>query len=179
MKLKIIVLLSLLLINSNLFSHRVNIFCDLNGLTIEGEAYYSNGKSVCNGNITVFDKDKKVIGNGKTNKSGNFYIYVGKKYEFYKVFLNAGMGHSSKQVITVSNKKEVDNKKNKTELKNIGINKKELKILIEKKIKPLKSRIRELEKKIIEPDIVSIIGGIGWLVGIFSMLYIVRKKNAS
>jgi hypothetical protein len=42
---------------------------------------------------------------------------------------------------------------------------------------PLEERIRKLEKEQSEPKLISIISGIGWIIAIFALLYLIKKRE--
>ena len=80
------------LLNGNVYAHRVNLFAWVEGDTVFVECKYPDGTRVHEGVIRVFDSAGKELLTGKTNEKGEFSFKTPKQDDL-KIVLEAGMGH--------------------------------------------------------------------------------------
>lgn len=167
--------------SSPVFAHRVNIFCYWEGFTLLGEGYFSGGNPVKNSKIEIYDRETGVlIATAFTDEEGKFSLPLETTRDL-KVVLLAGMGHRAECV--VSSNKIAETKESgvtvTTHQEDVGVvDYKKIEGIVEEKIGPLREKIVSLEEKSKRPTVQSVLGGIGYIVGIFSLLYLL-KKNAS
>ena len=160
---------------NNAFAHKVNLFCYFEDGFLVGEGYYSRGQPAQNAGIEIYSlKDNALVANTQTDTNGKFKVQIDHP-DSVKVVMNAGQGHRCEFIVEQEGNVPVEN----IDLpKDEQIQKGEIEHLIEQKIKPLEARIMELEKQQSEPKAISIIGGIGFIIGIFSLIYFIKRKHA-
>ena len=158
------------------WAHKVNLFCYIEGGKLHGESYFSGGRSAQNAKVEVYDDtNDSLMATTLTDDAGKFSLTL-EKIVPLKVILYAGQGHKT-EFFVKPDRTEINN--NKRETIKSEIQPYDIESVIDKKIKPLQERIIRLEKEISEPSLVTIIGGIGWIIGVFSLLYLLRRKHAS
>lgn len=180
MRLRISVLFLLLIgltltLNNYAFAHKVNLFCYLEDGILNGEGYYSGGRPAQNAEIEVYSLNTDaLVTKTETDHEGKFTIQL-ESADSLKVVMNAGQGHRAEFILDQEkpvSTAEIKRGSDKTVLES------EIQHLIEKKVKPLEERIRNPEKQQSAPGITRVISGIGWIAGIFTLLYLIKKKNA-
>lgn len=140
-----------------------------------GEGYYRGGNPVRNSKIEVYSLNlNELLVKTQTDDKGKFSVKLDNTGSF-KVVMNAGQGHKAEFII--EQKKNVLSEDN-TPADDKTILQSEIQRLIDKRIKPLKDRIRNLEKQQSEPRIISVMGGIGLITFIFTLIYLIKKKHA-
>ena len=160
------------------WAHKVNLFCWREDGVLRGEAYFSGGRPAQDSKIEVYNRSSGVLlAESSTDAEGAFSFELDSQCPL-RVVLYAGQGHQAEFFLenegeTISQPPEESVPKPRESL--------ELESAIDKKLNPLNKRIAELEKKISEPSFSEIAGGIGWIIGIFALLYFFRRnrKNAS
>ena len=190
---KIFLSVILLFISTSLFAHKVNIFYYAENNTLYLETYFSDGTKCRNSDIAVFDKktNKKII-EGKTDKEGKFSFKIPNNDDL-KIVLNAEMGHRAEVVVKSSEWLENDNSSNGDEqsvsdktnadilkVKHITGNYtecdyKKFEKILDKKLKPV---LRELALlKADKPSFNEIFGGIGYIFGLFGIIFYFKAKK--
>lgn len=163
------------------FAHKVNLFCYFEDGFLNGEGYYSGGRPAQNAGIEIYSlKDNELITKTATDAKGKFKIKLSDGGSV-KVVMSAGQGHRCEFTVEQERRAPVESSAphEDKEVKKIEIGHLEIERLIEQKIRPLEMRVMELEKQRSEPDLITVIGGIGFIIGIFSLVYFVKKKHAS
>lgn len=89
------VVMFLLLTATSGFAHRVVVFAWIEGDTVYTRSKFPGGTKVSEGDITVFDDDKRELLKGKTDRQGEFAfpLKVLQHPSALTIELNAGMGH--------------------------------------------------------------------------------------
>lgn len=161
-------------------AHKVNLFCYIENNTVQGEGYFSQGAPVKHATVEIYDAaTETLVGKTNTDAQGTFSLPVHGTKDI-KVVLIAGMGHRAEYLLSRSETPEAS----PTEEVHAGsvvtaFDYNKIAAIVHQEIQPLRDDFRRLEKRQSSPGIVSIGGGLGWIVGIFSLLYLVRNKNAS
>jgi len=191
-------------------AHKVTLFAWVEGEMVYTESKFSGGKKAQNAPIEVFDAHGKKIFEGKTDKNGKFSFKAPRKTEM-KIVLLAGMGHRAEWTIpleefvenTAENAEkpavykmtapEAD-KINKSELpskedngKSPCLTPEDVQILVEKtldkKLKPVITRLNKAIDPDRGPSISDILGGIGYILGLMGIgvyfNYRNKKRNDS
>lgn len=156
------------------FAHKVNLFCYVEDGVLKGEGYYSGGRASQNAKIEVYSlTDNSLIAETKTNDKGEFSIELDNAGSV-KVVMNSGQGHRGEFIV----EQEADIPVERVESNNDrAIPECNVQYLIDQKIRPLEERITLLEKQQSEPNAVSIIGGLGLIIGFFSLIYFLKKRK--
>jgi len=200
-KITLCFLFAVFLLSFYVFAHGVNLFCYLEGDTLHGEGYFSGGSPAKNSRVEIYDiETNKLVTITTTDNEGKFSLIL-KEIKNLKIILLAGMGHKAEYILNPSrdmapeasgsgqrqavfktaNQEGVGTGKADTQGNIYGYQPDYRKIeeIVEKKTKPLHEELIKLEKMYSRPNFSAIVGGIGWIVGIFSLLYLLKKKNAS
>jgi nickel transport protein len=75
-------------------AHKVTIFAYLEGNTVYSESYFSDGKPVIAGTVTVADDQGKELLHGATDASGHYNFPLPGKTDL-RLTLDASMGHKA------------------------------------------------------------------------------------
>ncbi|MEA2021571.1 MAG: hypothetical protein U9N08_03770 [Candidatus Caldatribacteriota bacterium] len=190
----IFIFLIIIMINISAFAHKVNIFAYLEEGKVYTESYFSDGKKCVESKIEVFDNQGNKLLEGLTDKEGMFSFKIPPEDVIdgdLKLVLTASMGHRAEYIIRadelgsikgiIEEKIEVPVSTVSPEVSSFDL--KEIQSLIEdtldEKLKPIMREVREIKKS--QEDKISlteIIGGIGYIIGIFGIIayFLSRKK---
>jgi nickel transport protein len=174
-------------------AHKLSAFAYREGDKIMGEAYFASGTPCKKCKVEIFDAKGNKIKEGITNQKGEFSLIV-KNKEKLKVVVKGGEGHlatfilepaqSSTQTISEENIKE-----NKTpgevRTKNLTISSQKLEKVITKaineKISPklnlISTQLMDIRKQIDKASIMEIIGGIGYIFGIWGIIVFLKNRK--
>ena len=84
--------------NNPAYAHKVMVFAWVDGDMIFTQSKFSGGKKVKGGNIVVYNTQKKILLEGKTDDKGKFSFKVPEKTTF-KIVLYAGTGHRAEWTV--------------------------------------------------------------------------------
>lgn len=201
----IFLFLIIIVINISVFAHKVNIFAYVEVDRIYTESYFNDGKKCVDSKIEVFDNQGNKLLEGLTNQEGVFSFQVPQNDGDLKIVLNASMGHRAEYTITADELKdavgvikeeleepisserkdessltEVDKQEETISPEISSLDLKEIQALIEdvldKKLEPIMREIKKSKTDKISPT--EIIGGIGYIVGIFGIIaYFLSRKR--
>ena len=148
------ILFIILLFSHSAFAHRVGLFCYLEKGVLYGEGYFGKGDPVKNAEIKVYDtRNNELIAETITDNKGEFSLPLKKGVKEIKVVLSASMGHRAEYILK-SEETEADDETYSKEL-------------------------NKFKKNYFKPRLPSIIVGISCIAGIFYLLYLLRRRNAS
>lgn len=183
----IFLFLIIMVINISVFAHKVNIFAYVEGDRAYTESYFSDGKKCVDSKIEVFDSQGNKLLKGLTDEEGRFSFEIPQEGDL-KIVLTASMGHRAEYSVLADELKETAGSiKEKLEepvsvvspeISSLDL--KELQLLIEdaldKKLEPI---MREIKKsKTDKISLTEIIGGIGYIFGIFGIIaYFLSRKR--
>lgn len=171
-----LILLAIFVVTIPAWAHKVNIFCYVEGNELYGESYFSGGKAAQNAKVEVYDdRNDSLMATTSTDEEGKFSLILEKVVPL-KVILYAGQGHKTEFFITPEN---IEGSKTETTITEQKTQISDIEPIIDRKLKPLQERIILLEKKISEASFATILGGIGWIIGVFGLFYFWKRKNAS
>jgi len=201
----IFLFLIIISMNSSISAHKVNIFAYVEGNMIYTESYFSDGKKCVDSKVEVFNNQGNKLLDGLTDPEGKFAFEVPPESEELKIILTASMGHRAEYIITFDElKNSIDTIKEEIKTStflekedesslgecnklgeivspgNSSFDLKEIQIIIEeildRKLEPI---IREIKKsKTDEISLTEILGGIGYIIGIFGILaYFLSRKR--
>lgn len=175
----------------SVFAHKVNIFAYVEGGKIYTESYFNDGKKCMDSKIEVFDNQENKLFEGLTDEEGMLSLEISPEDIIdgdLKVVLTASMGHRAEYIIPANElrgvteltqeKPEESASKVSPEISSFDV--KEIQSLIEdtldEKLMPIIREIKKSQENRISPT--EIIGGIGYIVGIFGMIayFLSRKK---
>ncbi len=184
---------ALLMAVSLAHAHRVNIFTQVQDQKVVCECFYNDGKPVKNQNIRAVTLGGSVIAEGKTDDDGMF-SFTPNIREDLKILLDAGMGHIAettmekedlpevKKKVNVEKQKQSASvvKKNEIPEQDNHIDEKRLREIVEQVVdEKVGSVIDLIQKQQRTYSLTTIIGGVGYIVGIFGLLmfWMSRKKR--
>jgi len=188
-------LILLFLLNLEAFAHKINLFITQVENRLEGEGFFADGSPCKNCEITVFDPSEKEILKIKTDEKGKFSFSLPEKVERVKIILSAGEGHIVEKTVTI--KRESKEKKDISKIEADKKRERENNLLVDEKLKEsfteLNSRIINLEAEVkalreemlnLRKDMQKIayrdiLGALGYLLGIFAIIYFIKKRHAS
>ncbi len=165
------------------FAHKINVFTYKEGDKIFVEGYFVDGSPCKNSLVEVYNEKGEKIFEGKTDAEGIFSFDI-PEAEKIKVVLTADMGHRAETEMELKKKKEIKKeekeikKKETTEIQK-GIDEESIKKIVEESVeKAINPVIKEIEKERQKIKITDIIGGIGYILGIFGIYLYFRGRTS-
>lgn len=174
-------------------AHRVNLFTQTQGDKVLCQCFYNDGKPVRGMNIQVKTLDGTVIVEDMTDDEGMF-SFKPQVYEDLQIILNAGMGHTAETTVKKEDLPEMKQKTTKETQQQPTPAAKKVEIpehdnhideeqlreiveqIVDEKLRPVTELIHKQQRSY---SLTTIIGGIGYIVGIFGlfMFWKSRKKR--
>lgn len=167
MKNKIIITALICLASSVSYAHKLNILAIAEGDTISINSYFMDGTPCKQCGFTVTDSAGKVFADGKLADDGTFNK-DGKLPEKMTVTVDAGLGHKAVQEISL------DGTASEVPQESSGNSEDIRKIVREELVKQTAELKAEMDKHDSKKD--KIIAGIGYVLGIFGIASLLRKK---
>jgi nickel transport protein len=180
------------------FAHKVSIFAYREGDKIIGESYFSGGSPCMNCQIVVYDAKGNKIASTTTDKKGNFQVSVKEKGTVI-VKVIAGEGHLAEYTVegiseentfteseTEAESEEVTtpseaakSKGNKSKISGIDEEtlKKIVKEVVAEETAGIKAMLLEFKKDMDKAKIHDIIGGIGYIFGVWGLIALLRTRR--
>ncbi len=174
-------------------AHRVNVFTQTQGDRVLCQCFYNDGKPVRGQDIQVKTPDGRVIAEGMTDDEGMF-SFTPQVHEDLKIILNAGMGHvteitlkkedlpetKQKTIVKAAKQPVPPEKKNEVQEQNSDFDEERMRGIVEQAVdEKLQPVIEIVQKQQRSYSLTTIIGGIGYIIGIFGlfMFWKSRKKR--
>ena len=165
-------------------AHKVTIFAWVEGDTVFTESKFSGGKKAVNAPVVIYGKDGKKLLEGKTDNKGEFSFKIPKITDL-RVVLNATMGHKAEWMISEKEIREANPVVKNTSASepsgtiSVGLSKEEIQKVVEdsldKKLRPIVRMMTE--SKNAKPSITEIIGGIGYIFGLFGVVIFFKNRT--
>lgn len=188
---KIILSLSLLIfcLPQNASAHGIELICSFKGGHINCQASYSGGKAVKDAEIGVFSKEGSLLAPGKTDAEGKAAFHDFKTKNI-KVVVKDKYGHSATYQKWMSYNKEHDHthtkehhhgnaKSDHTHTKEASKTRQtEVKKLSCNELDDLYAAIKQLETRIRKRRLIDTVGGLGWIVAFFLLIFIWKRVRA-
>jgi len=170
------------------YAHKVNVFAYAEQGMVYVEGYFSDGRAVEGGIVTVYDSQKHKLVEGKTDKEGKFSFPIPKK-DNLTIVLNASMGHRNTYILkkeelgeeeeSVSTNpptKEVSSQESLS-YNTISSLQNEIHRIAEEVVQ-LRHEILDFRREMTKPSLQQIFSGIGYILGIMGIgFYISCRKN--
>jgi nickel transport protein len=178
-----------LLAPTRVLAHRVNVFAWVEGDMVFVDGFYSSKEKAPHSLVEVFNKAEVKILEGRTNENGIFSFKPPTQTDLW-IVLTDGMGHKDDFILYASDLGEMattaatsppELHENRIVTKTVTTDLSQLEQMIDKaldrKLAPVIKLIRDARRS--GPTFSEIIGGIGYIVGLFGVaLYVsTRKKN--
>jgi nickel transport protein len=189
------------------FAHKVNIYAYAESGMVFSEGYFVDGTKCKYSLIEVFDgKNGTKLLKGETDKEGRFSFKIPKATSL-KLVLHASMGHRAEYAIgedevrdamgvretpkppatKVTSKPEVSTvvntqQKESSEISVLkGLSESDIEVIVEnvvdRKLKPIERMLVTLQKRLKKPGVTEIIGGIGYILGIFGIIMYFKSRK--
>jgi len=189
---------------SNTFAHKVQMFAYTEGENVFVEGYFADGKKAMKSEVIVYDPSGTELLRGRTDDTGKFNFKAPKKTDL-KIVVDAGMGHKTEytlpagelhiaggketaDVVTASVSKDSKTIKVKEEKSKVSqtsrLDDVQLQAIVEKAveksvgeaIKPLVRSFTEMQQK---NSLTTIIGGIGYIIGLMGIVLYFKSRRSS
>ena len=173
---------------SKVWAHKVNVFAWVEGDTVFVEGYFPGGKKSRDSLVEVFNPAGPKLLEGRTNETGEFSFKIPERTDL-KIVLTASMGHKNDFTISASDlggsgslpssepaKKHVHSVGESVPVSN-DIHQLETIIdeALDRKLAPVIELIRDKRKE--GPTISQIVGGIGYIFGLFGLVMYLKSRN--
>ena len=175
-----------LITDSPVLAHKVNIFAYVEGNMVYTESYFSDGTKVEGGVVEVYDSLGNKLLEGKTNKDGQFNFKPPKKDDL-KIVLIATMGHKNSYIIpadelpdTIEEQKGQKQESKLKEVAKVDLDqiKKIINSSLDERLRPIMRELKKIQQK--KVSFTEVIGGIGYIFGIMGIiLYFSNKKKGN
>jgi nickel transport protein len=176
---RILVLAFLVLIAGVAEAHRVNLFVYVEGDTVYAEGYFPDGGACrdCLVEVLELDSGEKLL-EGTTDEEGMFSFKLPGKGPL-KVVLNAGMGHRDEYILRSgpAGSEETRAENVPEEIKLPESDFQALDQVLEKRLRPMEQRLIRIEQRLSRPGLTEVIGGIGFIVGIFGIFLYLKERG--
>jgi nickel transport protein len=170
-------------------AHKVVVYTYVEGMKICGQGIFSRGNVAKGADVFLLDHYNQKVAQTKTDSSGEFSFTVNKKSD-YTIRLNAGEGHGATSEIkrTEFNSSSVNtDNSNKAENSSMEVSTSEKSTAalkpsnsnaelkaIKRKLDNILTRLESLEAETRYRDI---LGGVGYILGIFGIsFYLIKRK---
>jgi nickel transport protein len=172
---------------TQVWAHQVNVFAWVEGDMVFVEGYYPGGKKAQNSLVEVYSSGGAKLLEGRTNQQGELSFKIPAK-EDLRLVLTAGMGHKNDFTITAedlgvlesSSEEPVPKTSEKAAASSsTSVDMDQLQAMIDqaldRKLAPVIRLIRDTRKE--GPGVTEIIGGIGYIFGLFGLLMCFKNKK--
>lgn len=150
------------------YAHKLNILAVSENGALTITAYFADGAVCKNCAFSVTDKFGKTVEEGKLDEEGSF-IKTGTFPDEMKIVVDAGLGHMAEETIRATG--DVDFNEGVAEVTDDY----DIRKIIRQELSKQTTEIRaELDKNKSKLDM--IIAGIGYILGIFGIITLLRKK---
>ncbi|MEJ2428504.1 MAG: hypothetical protein P8075_06235 [Deltaproteobacteria bacterium] len=180
-------IIAFLTLPSQVWAHKVNVFAWVEGDMVFVEGYYPGGKRAQNSLVEVYNSGGAKLLEGRTNHKGEFSFKI-PATEDLRIVLTAGMGHKNDFTITAgdlggsessSPEPEAEVSENSAAFSSTEVDLGQLKVMIDqaldRRLEPVIRLIRTTRKE--GPGVTEIIGGIGYIFGLFGLVMYFRSKK--
>ncbi|MCS7203978.1 MAG: hypothetical protein NZ809_05990 [Thermodesulfovibrio sp.] len=169
----------------SVYAHKVNTYAYREGNKISGECYFVDGSPCKNSKVEVYDEKGKKIFETVTDEKGQ-YSFLTEQRGQLKLVIFAGEGHTAiykLEAVTEKRKEGITKRENQLKQKT-STKEDEIKQIVDEvidtKIQGLRGEIADLRKKLDRVYLRDIIGGIGYIVGVWGLIMLfLRKRHAS
>lgn len=195
----IITILCILLIPvSDIYAHKVQMFVYAEGDTVFVEGYFADGKKAMKSEVVVYNPSGTELLRGRTDDSGQLKFKAPEKMDL-RIVVDAGMGHKTEYTLpagevhieggnktagVVTVKKEKIKEEKVSASQTSRLDDAQLQAIVEKAveksvgeaIKPLVRSFTEMQQK---NSLTTIIGGIGYIMGLMGIVLYFKSRRSS
>jgi len=172
-------------------AHKVSAYAYREGDKILGECYFVDGSACKNSKVEVYNEKGEKLLETLTDEKGKFSFNTKEKGEL-KIVIPAGEGHRAEykiegikeQIEKKDIKKETLKEERQSKSNQNYVDREEFKKMIDEvmdvKLQGLRREIMDLRKQMDSIGLRDILGGIGYIFGIWGIIMLIkRKRNAS
>lgn len=182
------VLFLIAILPSLLVAHRVNIFTQIERDSVIGQCYYNDGTPVRHQRVEVFGLSGSKLLELETDSAG-YFRFAPPVRDDLRIVLYAGMGHQSETTIKADNLpavKKPNVEKSKDSPKTVEAvapersdpDEESMRRIVEEVVEEKFNALMELiVKQQRSTSLITIIGGIGYILGIFGLLSFIRSRK--
>ena len=180
----LLIALLIALLPATALAHKITAFTDIEGNKVEISAYFNDGTPVKKGEVKVYDSSGKLVFEGKTNKEG--VVDLNLKPGKYKAVVIAELGHRAEATFTVGKEEEAKGSGSSpesfitsktSESNQCQVSQEELRKVIREELQPVKETLLKIEEENSGASLKDIIGGIGWILGIFGGALLLSNRR--
>lgn len=182
-----LLIITFLTLPSQVWAHKVNVFAWVEGDMIFVEGYFPGGKKAQNSLVEVYNGAGAKLLEGRTNEKGEFSFKIPAR-EDLRIVLTAGMGHKNDFTIpaadlggseTSAQPPVPKTSETVAALPSTTVDMSKLEAMIDqaldRKLQPVIKLIRSTRKE--GPGVTEIIGGIGYIFGLFGLLMYFKSQK--
>jgi len=168
-------------------AHRLNVFALLEGNYVNGEAYFNDGSPAKSSKVLIKNREGDVLAEGKTDENGRFNLKLPQlPVEAVTVVVEGGVGHRGETTLEppMGSKKftatQVESKAfEKSPVQSIPSEAIEeiIKNAVKEEMESIRSELIKMNMELSKPKVTEILGGIGYIVGLFGAALWVKGKN--
>jgi len=163
----------LIMLTFNASAHKLNILGFAENDTLSINAYFADGSPCQECAFQVIGSDGKVFAEGKLDRKGEFFK-AGKTPAEMTVIVDAGAGHRGEEKITSASTAE-DSSVQAEQSQSAPVDDANLRQIIRQELSKQTAELKaEMDKGKSRLD--KIIAGIGYILGIFGIAVLVRKR---
>jgi len=164
-------------------AHKVSAYAYREGDKVIGECYFVDGSPCKNSVVEIYDSKGKKILQTTTDEKGKFNFKTQETGEL-KIVIPAGEGHRAEYRIEAVERLAKKEIKKQIKKQTPQINRDEIKQIIDEamdaKLQGIRNEILDLRKQMDKINIRDIIGGVGYIFGVWGLIMLIkRRKNAS
>jgi len=165
---------------SQALAHRINLFAYPEGQQIKGEVYFVDGSPAKGTEVKAVDAEGKVLASTQTDSRGRFQLPCPDGAHTVRLVALAEAGHRAEMTLHLSSCQEHHPpaivKKNDP-----SVPAEELARLVRAEVRrelaPIKTLLEEILKSLNRPSFKDIVGGIGYIVGLFGIILWVKARR--
>lgn len=196
-----------LVLVSNTFAHKVQMFAYAEGENVFVEGYFADGKKAMKSEVIVYDPSGTELLRGRTDDTGKFNFKAPKKTDL-KIVVDAGMGHKTEYTlpagelhiaggnktagaVTASVSKDIKSKTVKEEKSKehkvstsqaSRLDDAQLQAIVEKAVEKsvgeaIKPLVRSFTEMQQKNSLTTIIGGIGYIIGLMGIVLYFKSRR--
>ncbi|BCS88334.1 hypothetical protein [Pseudodesulfovibrio sediminis] len=169
-------------------AHKVNIFAYVEGNTVVTDSGYSKSKRVYDGIVEVYDvATGTLLLSGSTNQQGRFDFEIPEaahaNHMDLRLLLKAGTGHQAEWVVkyaeygtdTAPAASAKDPAAVQPTAVTSSVGSSEVEKIVHRELEPVKRMLAEMHDA--GPSMTEIIGGIGWIIGLFGVAAYMKGRR--
>jgi nickel transport protein len=177
MKRVLALLLLALFVSPSLWAHKVNVFAYVEDGKVYTESYFNDGSPCKNAKIEVYDKADAKLLEGTTDEKG-FFVFPVPKRDDLRIVLIASMGHRAETTLTADEIGELTEAQGEPSLQTMGISPDELKKVVGEAVREgINPLVRTLQEERSRVRFGEVIGGIGYILGIWGTISFILSRR--